>query len=35
MCSPPIMDLLAHDIVKHLLVQVQHHKHAKHKPSTT
>jgi len=25
------MNLLAHDIVKHLLVQVQHHNYAKHK----
>ncbi|QCE06964.1 blocked early in transport 1 [Vigna unguiculata] len=26
------MNVPAHDIVKHLLVQAQHHKHAKHKP---
>jgi len=32
MCSPPAMNLPAHDTVKHLLVQAQHHKHVKCKP---
>jgi len=31
-CSPPTMNLLAHDTVKHFLVQAQHHKHAKRNP---
>jgi len=33
MCSPLAMNPPAHDIFKRLLVQAQHHKHAKHRPT--
>jgi len=33
MCSPPTMNLPAHDTIKHHLVQAQHQKHIKHKPT--
>jgi len=32
-CSPPAVNLPAHDTIKHLLVEGQHKKHAKHKPT--